>query len=76
MFYIQRMDTRVFAVKTKKTAPQNNPRVAGGQTVEEEEECDDTVGRGESQDLFEGDMYSTDVETTERKYVTTWNFML
>ena len=38
------MDTRVFAVKTKKTAPQNNPRVAGGQTVEEEEECDDTEG--------------------------------
>ena len=65
------MDTRVFAVKTKKTTPQNNPRVAGGQRANEEEECDDTVGRGESQDLFEGDMYSADVETTDRKYVTT-----
>ena len=67
MLYTPRMDTRVFAVKTKKTAPQNNDRVAGGQTVEEEEECDDTVGRGESQDLFEGDIYSADVETSDRK---------
>ena len=60
----------MFAVKTKKTTPQSNDRVAGGQRADKEEECDDTVGREESQDLFEGEMYSTDVETTDRKYVT------
>ena len=70
------METCLFAVKTKKTTQQSNDRVAGGQRADEEEECDDTVGRGESQDIFDGDMYSTDVETTDRKYVTTWSFML